>query len=243
MKIRSLFQRGISLLLTLAILMSTMSGCVQNTPTPSNPIDTETTNPTIDTDAIADQIIDDLVQDATDSIIYAQPLVLSNDWEDYVGDIETFVYGLLTHQLEYNYEVFPAAVELSDGTDIYGLAYTDYSECYTDENEELTFFSAGILTFCGERSIPQDEFEKGLIIENLEYQDEQFGFLLKYVTDEFTEHCVVFDQYLKYGVNPSGQITYAVEKYEKGKCDETLGSLYSYDEGKYLLFVVNAVDY
>lgn len=162
-------------------------------------------------------------------------MVLSNAWEDYVGDIETFVYGLLTHQLEYNYEVVPAAVELSDGTEIYGLAYTDYSECFTDENAELSFFSAGMLTFCGESSIPQDEFEKGLIIENLDYQDEQFGFLLKYATDGFTEHCVVFDQYLQYGVTTSGQITYTVEKYEKGKCDEALGSLYSYDEGKYLL--------
>ena len=235
MRIRNLFHRGISLLLTIAILMSTLSGCVKNTPEQSNSIDTEVPHPSIDTDAIADQILDDLVQDLTDSVIEAQPLVLSNAWEDYVGDIETFVYGLLTHQLEYNYEVFPAAVELSDGTEIYGLAYTDYSECFTDENAELSFFSAGMLTFCGESSIPQDEFEKGLIIENLDYQDEQFGFLLKYATDGFTEHCVVFDQYLQYGVTTSGQITYTVEKYEKGKCDEALGSLYSYDEGKYLL--------
>ena len=45
--------------------MATMSGCVQNTPTPSNPNDSETYNPTIDTDAIADQIIDELLQDTT----------------------------------------------------------------------------------------------------------------------------------------------------------------------------------
>lgn len=235
MRIRSLFQRGISLILTLAILITTMSGCVRNTPTPSNPVDTETINPTIDTDAIADQIFNDLLKDATNSDVDVQPLLLSNNWEDYVGDIETFVYGLLTHQLEYKYEVFPASFELSDGTEIYGLAYTDYSECYTDENEAVAYFSAGMLTFVGEPPIPKDEFEKGSIVENLDYQDDQFGFLLKYATDEFTEHCVVFNQYLKYGVNSFGQISYSVEEYVKGNCDESLGSLYSYDEGKYLL--------
>ncbi len=231
MRTRSLFHRGISLLLTLAIPVTTMSGCIKNTPTS----DSEAVNPVINTDAIADQIIDDLRQDQTSPDVDVKPLVLSSNWEDYAGDIETFVYGLLTHQLEYKYEVFPASVELSDGTELYGLAYTDYSECYTDEDEASAFFSAGMLTFDGESSIPHDEFEKGLIIKNLDYQDDQFGFLLKYAPDEFTEHCVVFNQYLKYGVNSFGQISYSVEEYVKGNCDESLGSLYSYDEGKYLL--------
>ena len=106
MRTRSLFHRGISLLLTLAIPVTTMSGCIKNTPTS----DSEAVNPVINTDAIADQIIDDLRQDQTSPDVDVKPLVLSSNWEDYAGDIETFVYGLLTHQLEYKYEVFPASV-------------------------------------------------------------------------------------------------------------------------------------
>ena len=48
-------------------------------------------------------------------------LVLSNDYRDYIGDLETFVYGLMINNLEYLYDVFPASVQLSNGLIVYHL--------------------------------------------------------------------------------------------------------------------------
>ena len=87
------FNRLISLILVIAMMLTMVSGCASHTPQ-----ETGATDITIDTQAIVDQIIDDLVED-NDQTQY-QPLVVSTNWEDYVGDIETFVYGLLAYQLE-----------------------------------------------------------------------------------------------------------------------------------------------
>lgn len=224
----SIHNRLISVILVAAMILSMLSGCATQ-----DPVESTVDNITINTEEIVDQIIEDLVDDGNE--IQYQPLTVSTNWEDYIGDIETFVYGLLTYQLEDLYDVFPAYVELSDGTEAYGLAYTDYSECYANEDETLAYFAAGFMTFCGEIPVSAEEFESGLIIHNLDYEDEGFGFLLKYATDEFSEHCVVFNQYVKYGADASGQIFYSAEEYVRGQCDESLGSLYSYDESRYVM--------
>lgn len=221
----SIKTRILSLLLVVSLLVPMLSGCKEK-PAVISFDEASAGVSEIDTSAIAEEII---------SEIQGEQLRLSLEWEDYVGDIETFVYGLLTHQLEYKYEVFPAYVELSDGQEIYGLAYTDYSECYTNEDESQAYFAAGMITLCGENAIPQEEFEQGLTITSVEYQDDEFGFFMKYASDAFTEHCVVFGQYLQYGVNTEGQVYYTTDAYVQGNCDETLGSLYSYDEQRYLL--------
>lgn len=160
--------------------------------------------------------------------------IISDDWKDYVGDLETFVYGLLTIKLEYIYDVFPAYIQLSSGYFVYGLGYTDYSECYTDEDENVAYFSSGFISFAGELDIPNEDFDTGLILYNLEYQDEETIFLLKYKSDAFLEHCVVYDTYLQYGVDSNGSITFEGMPFEREKCDTSLGSLYSYDESRYL---------
>jgi hypothetical protein len=97
---------------------------------------------------------DDVVESFTSTISY--------DPEDYVGDLETFVYGLLITKLEYIYDVFPAYIQLSSGYFVYGLAYTDYSECYTTEDETVAYFMSGFLPFVGELEIPQEDFDSGL---------------------------------------------------------------------------------
>lgn len=224
----SFINRLVSAILVAAMMLSMLSGCASK----ENDIPA-ISDISIDHEQIADEIIEDLTDDT--DMPQAQTLGLSLNVEDYVGDIETFVYGLITYQLESRFDVFPAYVELSEGDEVYGLAYSDFSECYSTEDESQAYFSAGFMPFCGEANITDEEFDNGLIVHNLDYEDESFGFLLKYVSEEFTEHCVVYGQYVKYGVNASGQLFYSSEEYVHGQCDESLGSLYSYDESRYVL--------
>ena len=159
---------------------------------------------------------------------------ISYNYEDYIGDLETFVYGLLITKLEYVYDVFPAYVQLSSGYFVYGLGYTDYTECYTNEDESVAYFMSGFIPFVGELDVPQEDFDTGLYLYNIDYQDEETFFVWKYKSEAFLEHCVVYGAYLQYGVDENGQITYNAIPFEREKCDTSLGSLYSYDDSRYL---------
>ena len=159
----------------------------------------------------------------------------STQWEEYAGDIETFVYGLIIRQLEYSFDVFPGCVDLSDGSTVYGLAYTDYSNCMTNEDESLCCFDTGFIPFNGELPVPQEEFDSGLYISNLDFADEKTSFLWVYGSDPIKAHCVVYGQYLQYGVDDNGSIFYEATKYIPRDYDESIGSLYSYDAARYLL--------
>ena len=185
---------------------------------------------TIDTQAIAD-IISDEIQKEVEQQTQA-PVEISTNWEDYVGDIDTFVYGLMKSEYELIYDVFNARIDLSDGTSVYGLGYSDYTGVFeTDDGK--TYFPAGFISLIGEPSIPQSEQEEGLTIVNLDAEDE-CGFVLAYDIEPYYEHCVIWDQYLRYGINDQGAITYETKDYVKGECDENLGALYSYDERRYV---------
>ena len=146
----------------------------------------------------------------------------SEEWEQYVGDIETFVYGLIINQLEYFFDVFPGYVELSNGNHVYGIAYTDYSDCYTNEEESLRCFEAGFIPFVGEPVVYQEEIETGLLITGIDFEDEATSFLWSYDTDSFTLHCVVYNQYLQYGIDENKAIFYETSEYVPGICDEAL---------------------
>ena len=78
----------------------------------------------------------------------------SENWEDYKGDLETFVYGAIEALLAFRYDVFPGDAELEDGTVISGICYTDYSECYTDESETEVCIKAGMIPYYGEEKVP-----------------------------------------------------------------------------------------
>ena len=41
-----------------------------------------------------------------------------------------------------------------------------------------------------------------------------------YDTEPFLEHCVIWNQYLRYGIDDNQHITYMTQDYERGKCDE-----------------------
>ena len=228
-------KRCLACLIAFSILVSTCSGCAAKTTTPNA---VTSMNETVEIDAediissVSSQIIEEIKEDEDYSL-----QLLSHDWEDYVGDMETFVYGLIINQLSYKYDVFPAYTVLSNGYSVYGLAYTDYSECYTNEDESECYFMAGFLPYSGELEVPEEDFDAGLILYDLEYSNETTTFVLKYSSAEFSSHCVVYGQYLKYGIDATGRIYYTYEPYESGQCDESLGSLYSYDDGKYLFDV------
>lgn len=226
----------ISIFLSLAICFSLLSGCGKTENTSSSDATIEVNTEEI-VEKVTEEIIEETNKDKTkqDVISETEEIMLSEDWQDYEDDFETFVYGLIINQLSYKYDVFPASVELSNGVSVSGIAYTDYSECYTNDDNSHVAFLAGLIPYYGELELPQDEFDKGLSIENLDFVDDNTDFVLAYQSSEFLDHCVVYEKYLKYGVDSAGRIDYEVSDFIKEECDESLGSLYSYDEEKYLL--------
>ena len=166
-------------------------------------------------------------------------VLLSDNWEDYLGDIKTFVYGLICNELSYKYDVFPAYVKLDSGYEVYGIAYTDYSEGYTNEGETDVIFEAGFMPYVGEIEITGEEFEEGLPLYDVDFNDEKYSFVWSYRSNECTEHCVIYGKYLEYGTDENGYIKYSTRDYVKGECNEELGSLYSYDEARYVFLKGN----
>lgn len=231
MKQKKKLNRIISFVLIMVILTVNISGCgrsiEENIPSSEITINQETL-----VNSIVNQIEANLEgQEESEDV---QSFIYDN-WEDYYGDIETFVYGLLMNQMSYLYNVFPAYIELDNGTIIDGIAYTDFQECYADETGENCIFLAGFMPYYGEISIPEEAFVQGLVVHDYEYDDnENTTFVLSYKSEAFTEHCVIYKQYVRYGVDENGVIFFNQTEYQKGEIDKEIGSLYSYDEKKYL---------
>lgn len=206
----------ISLLVTIIVFATSVFSCYTNAEEASG------------TYSSLEQIAQKGTEEVTDKITG------EDQWKQYIGDIETFAYGLIINELEYVFDVFPAYVDTSDGNTVYGLAYTDYSNCYTDENEEIACFESGFLPFNGELPVTQEDFDSGLIINPIEYSDDHTAFIWTVGSEQIRNHCVVYNQYLQYGTDNNGTIYYETSEYVPGTCDESIGSLYSYDEAKYL---------
>lgn len=234
---RKLSKRVLALVLALAMVSTLLHGCAQqeNETPQGNDNVTQRISPTpVETPANTVTPTEEVV--SAGYTVYAQnsELLMSDNWEDYVGYLDVFVYGLIATDLANNFDVFPAEVVLEDGREICGIAYTDYTECYTDDAERNGYVSAGFISSIGDDGITQEEFDSGLVIDNLEVPDVNFSYLMSYRSEPFTSHCVVFGQYLTYGIDEVGRIFYENELYQKGKCNEELGALYSYDESRFL---------
>ena len=216
-KVNDCFNKILSLVLIICLITSMFSGCapVSNLPKPE-----------IDTEAIAETITSELQNQAAE--IQTEPLCVTETFS-----VDWFVYDRIFSDYSLVYDTFPAVLHLSDGTEITGFGYTDYASFYEGADGGNGYFPAGFIANV-EGKIPYEDTESGLIIENLDYTDDKYQFVYAYDTDPFMEHCVVNGQYLKYGVNESGAITYDVQTYQRGFCDEALGALYSYDDGKFL---------
>ena len=167
-------------------------------------------------------------------IMCASPMLNScAEGPDLDVSTEVFVRQQLFRQYDLIYDTFNAAITFEDGSEVRGIGFTDYSAYYEAEDGTAGFFPAGFIAD-PEFEISWGETEKGLIIENLDFTDEKHQFVFAYETESFMEHCVRNGQYLKYGVNEKGSITYETSEYKRGVCDESLGALYSYDTGKFL---------
>ena len=239
-RFKTKIKRIISLTIVLSLCISLLSGCAKTEQSTS-------TGPGLTTEEIAEIITEEIqnytedTHSDTDSVIEeGEKVIISDDWHDYVGDIDTFVYGLILNEYSLVYDTFNAMIALPDGSEIYGIGYTDY-ESYFESDDNIGFFTAGFIGLIGEESIPEEYSDEGLEITNLDYDDADCKFVYAYDCDDFYEHCVVWEHYLKYGVK-SGSITYDCTEFSKEVCDESIGALYSYDEQKYL-YDPNVGDY
>ena len=229
-------KRILAVVLCLALCVSTMSGCAtKKQPTSEDIVNTVVDEivSSIENDELT-QSVDAPMPDSEDIMKNGNALMVSNSYEDYVGDLETFVYGLIVNELGYGYDVFPAYTLLSDGTEIYGIGYSNYEECFSNDDGTEYSFLAGFIPYYGEEIVPQDEFDLGLPLYDMDYSGEECSFILAYQSDSYINHCVVYGQYLHYGIDDNGQVTFWNEKYERGHCDEDLGSLYSYDDSRFV---------
>lgn len=216
-------KKRISLILSLAILVSCMSGCAQKPAL--------NTTPVIDTETIAEIISAELQETLkpTSAQITAPSFRLSEE----ARDIQSFVYDKLFADYSLAYDVFHAVLYLPDGNEITGFAYTDYASYYERDDDNIGYFPVGFIADEG-YDIPLLDGEEGLLVENMDYSDKRIQYVYAYDTTAFQEHCVVNGQYLKYGVGDSGAIEYSAQPYQSGVCDESLGALFSYDDNKYL---------
>ncbi len=228
-----IIDRGIACILCLVLLTSSLYGCSKgNEVSDSNAPDTATITP-IDTEKIAEVITDEIREEVED--IQEQTEVyetISENWEDYLGDIDTLVYGLMMAELGKCYSVFDAVVELDDETQIYGIGYTDYDCYFESETPGEGFFPAGFIGLIGEEGIDKSRTDNGVEIIPLSQVDDGCHFVYAYDTDPYMEHCVAWGKYIRYGVGDNGSIIYDAEDYQRGVCDEELGTLYSFDEKK-----------
>ncbi len=197
-----------ALILSVSMLLPILTSCKQSDTAPDVDIDTET---------IADEITTELQTGVLDSV-----------------SEEAFAYQKLFEDYSLVYDTFNAAIILEDGTEVTGIGYSDYSAFYESDDGESGFFPAGFIADPG-YVIPSDQAEKGLVVENLDYSNLQYQYVFAYDTDASMQHCVINGQYLKFGVGSDGTIVYEAQPYERGICDESLGSLYSYDESRYVL--------
>ena len=230
-----IFSRCVSLVLIFTMLTQFFAGCSERTTDSSEPEHyavTEISTEQNQTVSAQTEIIPSETESAVIQTLKNSEIFISENWEDYIGNLDTFVYALIMNQYQQNYSTFNAMVTLSDGTDIFGIGYTDYAE-YVD-SDNTGYFPAGFLALIGEPEISSKEVENGLEIRNLDYAAEDTHFLYAYQTEPHLEHCVIWGEYLQYGTDTSGEITYTAQKYEKGICDKSLGSLYSYDNNRYL---------
>ena len=231
MKKAEMTKRLISVFLIISLFTGNLYGCAH---VDSNAVSNKESE--IDTKIIADSISEQIQNGSSEFVATEQEekadIYTITDVEK--KKTEAFVYDKIYQEYSMVYDTFDAVVKLSDGTELYGIAYSDFSCYFETEDKEKGYFPAGFIVNGGDKSIPSEDKEKGLIIENLEYQDDRYEFVLTYNTGSFYEHCVRNGKYIKYGIDENGIITYSEEDYSKDICDMELGALYSFDENKYI---------
>jgi len=232
----------VSIVLSAALMVSLLGGCSFNKEQqPEVPVINQQEIIEETVERILDELDNNTAEtteeftDYKDVLDSGNMLADSDLWEEYVGDVETIVCGLISNQISYFYDAFPASVVLESGTEVFGIGYTDYEECFVSEDETEICFMAGFIPYSGEIVVPDEQFDQGLFISDLDYPDDNTSFLWGYKSDSYVDHCVIYNQYVQYGIDENGAIFYEAEDYTNDLVDESIGSLYSYDKERYLL--------
>ncbi len=150
------------------------------------------------------------------------------------SNMDLFVHELLLNNYSIAFDTFEASIILPDGEEVFGIGYSDFACFFEDEEGQAGYFPAGFLANPGECSISDDDRENVLIVNNLDYDDAKYGFVLTYHTEPYMQHCVVNHQYVKYGIDEKGIMSYESKDFNWNDFDSNLGTLYSYDENKNL---------
>ena len=209
---KRMFKRIAISFLSVTLFLSSLTGCVN---------ETETTEIVGDLSEINNSSNDDNSYDVLDK---------NRNFTDY----EAFVYDQLFSEYSLIYDTFDASVTLPDGSEIYGIGYSNLS-CYLESIDETKgYFPAGFISFDENTIISEGDLETGLEIKNLSYQNDDFSFVFAYKTEPYLEHCVYEGKYIQYGVDAFGRAIHKEENYSREVCDTSLGSLYSYDDFKYI---------
>lgn len=196
----------------------------------SNNVDSYTPVTTSTAESIVESALDVLESENNDDFNEELP-------SSFVGNLDVFVYGLLINQVLLNYDCFNATIRLDDGSYMSGIAYTDYGSYYevVDETSEYTegYFPAGFIPLMDEpvRFCDMKKDLHGVEIRNSDYEIDNNSFFLAYDLRSFTDHCVVWGQYLKYGIDDNGDVFYETREFDGTNFDKTVGSLYSFDSG------------
>ena len=147
--------------------------------------------------------------------------------------MEYFAEELLINEISLSYDIFPAAISLSDDEVYEGYAFLDYSEVYSTTETGEVYFLAGFIPYFDAdldlSTLPNDITE--IIADE---SVEGYKYVYSYSCGNMDRHFVADDKYVKYGVDDSGKMYYEEEPYVKGQCDESRGALYSYDTEKYV---------
>ena len=233
--IKSIFQKILSVFVNISMVSSIIAGCVSTLitgikPAAAHVAQTASVQNTLQMAVSASQNIS---RDQQVFIDYGEDTDAAHRRDEYIGDFDMFVYGLLVSEYSSIYEVFNGMITLPDGTDIYGIGYTDF-DSYFESDDGLGFFPAGFIPLIEESDIPEEDIESGLEIIDIDQMDIGLSFVLAYDIEPFLQHCVIWNKYLQYGIDEDGRITYNTEDYVRGHCNESLGALYSYDERRFV---------
>lgn len=233
---KSLSKRALALLLSICIILTLFQGCISNnTETSKTSVATGTPlSPTVSpiaTQEIAEAITQEILN-GNEAYVSATPVSTPEITE--TEDLTEVVKELVENEFALKYDVFNATVCLSDGIVLSGIGYSDYSAYYETDDGNQGFWPAGFIAESEGEYLNNNEDDSGVIVYNDDYDSPDFGFVYAYKPEPFLTHCVYHGQYVKYGVDDSGTITYTTEPYKRGQCDEALGALYSYDEGRFV---------
>ena len=149
---------------------------------------------------------------------------------DYTYDTEAFVYGLIEAVAPASCELFAAKLTDNEGEYYLGIAYTDYSRLYKDD-EGNSYYLAGFMSLVGEPTVENNGLNSGLEIERLDgLGEEETTYVYSYKPEAFETHCVALGKYFTFGVDENASIFYEMVDYTGPSCiDQSLGELYSFD--------------